>query len=156
MSVLAAVRPDDWNLALFIHLLGAMVLVGALVLALVALLSAWRGGSEEMTRLGYRALLWGVIPSYIVMRAGAEWIADKEGLNEEGVDVDWVNIGYMASDPGLLLIIISTVLAGIGARRAARADGGSAVTLDRVAGVLLSIALLGFLVAIWAMTTKPS
>ena len=155
MSVVAAIRPDDWNIALFVHLFGAMVLVGAVLTALIALLTAWRSGSEEMTRLGFRALLWAVIPSYLVMRIGAEWIADKEGLNKEGVDVAWVNIGYSVADPGLLLLIISTVLAGIGARRAARPGGGSAVTLDRVAAVLLSISLLGFLVAIWAMTTKP-
>jgi hypothetical protein len=152
--VTAAIRPDDWNIALFVHLLGAMVLVGAVTLAVVALLSAWRSGSEEMTRLAFRSLLFGVIPSFIVMRAGAEWIAHKEGLDAEGVDVSWVNIGYSVSDPGLLLIIVATVLAGIGARRA-RA-GGNAVGLDRVAAVLLTLSLAGFLVAIWAMTTKPA
>ena len=29
--MLAAIRPDSWNYPLFIHVLGAMVLVGALV-----------------------------------------------------------------------------------------------------------------------------
>ena len=29
MSLLAAIRPDDWNIPLFVHVLGAMVLVGA-------------------------------------------------------------------------------------------------------------------------------
>ena len=33
MTLLAAIRPDSWNYALFLHVLGAMVLVGALVTA---------------------------------------------------------------------------------------------------------------------------
>ena len=28
MSVLAAIRPDDWNFPLLLHVLGAMLLVG--------------------------------------------------------------------------------------------------------------------------------
>ena len=71
MSVLASIRPDDWNIALFVHILGAMALVGSLALVLVAL-------AGRDLRLGYRALLLGVLPSWIVMRGGAEWIAEKE------------------------------------------------------------------------------
>src|SRR4029450_7187557 len=77
MSVLAAIRPDDWNLPLFVHILGAMALVGALALVLVAL-------AERNPRLGYRSLLLGVLPGWIVMRGGAEWIASKG----EGNDID--------------------------------------------------------------------
>ena len=32
MTLLGAIRPDDWDLPLFLHILGAMTLVGALVL----------------------------------------------------------------------------------------------------------------------------
>ncbi len=31
MSILAAVRPDSWNFPLFLHVLGAMILVGGLL-----------------------------------------------------------------------------------------------------------------------------
>ena len=40
MSVLAAIRPGDVNLALFVHVLGAMLLVGTLLAASSALLIA--------------------------------------------------------------------------------------------------------------------
>jgi hypothetical protein len=30
MSILAVVRPDSWNFPLFLHVLGAMILVGGL------------------------------------------------------------------------------------------------------------------------------
>ena len=150
MSVLAAIRPDDWNLALFVHILGAMLLVGALALVICAL--AWRD-----VRLGYRSLLLGVLSGWIVMRGGAQWIASKEGLDEGDVPA-WVDVGFIVSDPLLLFLIIATVCAGIAARREARADaaasGGGG--LRSVALVLTGVMLVACVVAIWAMTTKPT
>jgi hypothetical protein len=155
MSVLATIRPDEWNFPLFIHILGAMTAMGALVLAASSLAAAWGTGSAAMTKLAYRSLLWVGLPAFIVMRVGSEWIADKEGLTDLDDPPNWVDIGYMVSDPTLLLLIIATICAGVGNRRL-RNQTGDATTLDRVALVLVSIALLGFLVAIWAMTTKPT
>jgi len=144
MSVLAAIRPDDWNLALFVHILGAMALVGALVLVIVAL-------AERNLRLGYRALLLGVLPGWIVMRGGAQWIAEKEKLDGLDPVPSWVDIGYSVSDPMLLLIIIATVCAGLAARRQ-RQDG----PLRGTALVLTVIMLVAASVAVWAMSTKPT
>ena len=144
MSVLAAIRPDDWNLALFVHILGAMALVGALVLVIVAL-------AERNLRLGYRALLLGVLPGWIVMRGGAQWIAEKEKLDDLDPVPSWVDIGYSVSDPMLLLIIIATVCAGLAARRQ-RQDG----PLRGTALVLTVIMLVAASVAVWAMSTKPT
>jgi len=139
---------------LLLHVLGAMVLVGVLVLATASLAAAWNTGSGALTRLGFRALLWAGLPAWILTRVGAEWVADKQGLSTDDPP-NWVDMGYMVSDPGLLLLIAATVLAGIGARRTARGSG-SAVTLDRVATVLLAISVVAYLVVVWAMTTKPS
>ena len=100
-----------------------MLLVGALVLAASALVLAWRDGSASLVRLGYRSLLIGALPAWIVMRGAAEWIADKEGLTGDDVP-SWVDLGYSIADPGLLLLLISTVLAGLALRRAgARGPG---------------------------------
>jgi hypothetical protein len=154
MSVLAIIRPDSWDLPLFLHILSAMALVGATTLAVASLAGAWRSGSLALTRLGYRALLLGVIPSWIVMRLSAQWIADKEGL--EDADLTWVDIGFMASEPVFLLVIIATVLAGVAMRRAGRGDAAGPSVGARVATGLVAFALLAYLVAVWAMTTKPS
>jgi hypothetical protein len=154
MDLLGVVRPDDWNFPLLLHAFGAMTLVGALALATASLAAAWNTGSAPLTRLGFRALLWAAVPAWILNRVGAEWIADKEGLNTDDAP-NWIEIGYMVSDPGLLLLIVATVLAGIGARRAARGTG-SAATLDRVAAVLLAISVVAYVVAVWAMTTQPT
>ena len=152
--MLATIRPDSWNFPLLLHVLGAMVLVGTLVLAASALILAWRDGSASLVRLGYRSLLIGALPAWIVMRGAAEWIADKEGLTGDEVP-SWVDIGYSTAEPGLLLLLISTVLAGLAARRTRRLErlGGSG--FSRASTVLVSLVLLAYLVATWAMTTKP-
>ena len=126
------------------HILGAMVLVGALVLVLVAL-------AERNLRLGYRALLLGVLPGWIVMRGGAQWIAEKEHVDDLDPVPSWVDVGYSVSDPMLLLIIVATVCAGLAARRQQR--GGA---LRGTALVMTVIMLVAAFVAIWAMSTKPT
>jgi hypothetical protein len=154
MTLIAAIRPDDWNLPLFLHVLGAMTLVGALVLVVVSLASARGGDSAAALRLAYRSLLLGVIPGWIVMRASAQSIASKEGLDDLDEPPAWVDIGFITSEPTFLLLIVATVCAGIAARRA-RQGGHSFGGLNTAALVLVAISLLAYVVAIWAMSTKP-
>ena len=73
--MLAFDRPHSWDFVLFIHILGATVLVGAVVLATAALAGAWKNGSVPLVQLGFRSLLWAALPAYVVMRIGAESIA---------------------------------------------------------------------------------
>jgi hypothetical protein len=143
MSVLAAIRPDDWNIALFVHLLGAMALVGSLVLVITQI-------AADNMRVGFRTLLIAVIPSWIVMRVAAQWIASKEHVDDIDPTPSWVDIGYSTSEGSFLLLLIATVCAGIAARRA-RGGGLRTATL-----VLLAISLVAYGVAIWAMSTKPT
>src|SRR5215210_6446278 len=75
LGLLAAIRPDDVNIALFVHVLGAMALVGSLVLVVTAL-------AADNLRLGFRPLLLAVIPSWIVMRVAAQWTASKEHVDD--------------------------------------------------------------------------
>ena len=128
-----------------------MLLVGALVLAASALVLAWRDGNAALVRLGYRSLLIGALPAWILMRVGAEWIASKEDLTDS--KATWIGIGQGAADLGLLLILISTVLAGLAMRRVRRAERPG--PLARAPAGLVSLLLIANLVAIWAMTTKP-
>ena len=143
MSLLAAIRPDDWNLALFVHLLGAMALVGSLVLVVTQI-------AANNMRLGFRTMLVAVIPSWIVMRVAAQWIASKEHVDDIDPTPAWVDIGYSTSEGSFLLLLIATVCAGIAARRA-RGGGLRTATL-----VLVAISLMAYAVAIWAMSTKPT
>jgi hypothetical protein len=155
MSLLSAIRPDDWNLPLFLHVLGAMTLVGSLGLVVVSLVSARGGDSAAALRLGYRTLLLGVIPGWIVMRVTAQWIADKEGWNDVDEPPAWIDIGFVTSEPTLLLLIAATICAGIAARRA-REGGRGFGGLNTAALVLVAISLAAYVLAIWAMSTKPN
>jgi hypothetical protein len=152
MSVLAIIRPDEWNLPLFVHILGAMVLVGALFLSAVALIASWRSGSASLIRLAYMSLFYGALPGYIVFRAGAEWIVSKEHLSDS--NAAWIGIGYGVSDLGFLLLIVSLIIGGISVRRMNRGGQPSAMAARVVTG-LVSLVLVAYLVAVWAMTTKP-
>jgi hypothetical protein len=148
--MLATLRPDAWDLPLFVHVTGAMLLVGALVVVVATMGTALRRGDgvEVLTGLAFRTLLLGVLPSFVVMRVGAEWIASKEDVPD---DVDWIGIGYSISDAGLLLTVIAAVVAWRAARRGAAGPGG----MGRAVVVLAAVLLIAYAVAIWAMTAKP-
>jgi hypothetical protein len=154
----AAIRADSVNFPLLLHVAGAALLVGALALVAAALLSAAGGrepgGALVLSRFGFRALLIGAIPSYLLMRVSAEWVASEEKLDELEEDPAWVGIGYMTADMGLLLLIAATVLAGLTARKLRR-EPGTMGTGGRVAAALCALLLVAYVVAIWAMTSKP-
>jgi uncharacterized membrane protein len=158
MTLLADIRPSDWEFPLFIHVLGGMVLVGSLLLAVTYLVPAWRGGAVEPLRNGFRTLLYAALPSYLVLRISADWIADKEGWNDVPDDAvpAWIDIGYITTDVGLLFLLTSLLASGLTVRRLGKAgaEAGSPVSA-RIATVLVSILLVAYLIAIWAMTTKP-
>jgi hypothetical protein len=126
-----------------VHLLGAMALVGSLVLVVTQI-------AANNMRLGFRTMLVAVIPSWIVMRVAAQWIASKEHVDDIDPTPAWVDIGYSTSEGSFLLLLIATVCAGIAARRA-RGGGLRTATL-----VLVAISLIAYAVAIWAMSTKPT
>ena len=151
--MLAVVRADDVNFPLLIHVLGAMLLVGTLVLAMTALFLAWRDGSEASARLAFRSLLVGVIPAWIVMRVSAQLLLDKEGF--EDAELAWIDIGFVSAEPGFLFILVATVLAGLAMRSTRRGDGIGVGVGVKVAAVLCSILLVGYVIATWAMTAKP-
>jgi hypothetical protein len=152
MSVLAQVRPDSWNFPLLLHVGGAMILVAGVLTATSALVVA--RGEASILRVGYRALLIVALPGFIVMRASAEWIADKEGFNAKGApEPDWLTIGRIVADGGALLLVIALIVGGMGASRMRKGTGGE--SLLKAMLVLSIILLVAFTVAVWAMSGKP-
>jgi hypothetical protein len=151
-TVLAVSRPTEWNLPLFLHVLGAMILVGGLLTG--ASLLAFARGEERVLRLGYWTLLLVALPGYLLMRTGAEWTADREGFNEEGAETPtWLDIGYVVADAGALLVLIALILGGIGVRRL-RSGGGTG--LLKATMVVSLLVLAAAVVAVWAMSAKPA
>lgn len=146
MSWLAAIRPDDWNYVLLLHVGGAMILVGGTLTAASALVFA-RGDARSL-----RLVVVG-LPGYILMRIGAEWMAEKEGFNEEGApEPAWIGLGWLIADLGLLLFLISLIVGGIGTYRL---RSGKGTRLLKATMVISLVLLLAYVVAVWAMAGKP-
>ena len=156
MTVLGIIRPDSWDFPLLVHVLGAMLLVGGLVTTVVAQVLGWRGAAGDTIafgRVAFRALLFVVIPAWVLMRIGAEWIYSREGWSGDD-DPGWLGVGFLTADLGGIVLLLAIVLAGLGARRLSRTGGGASM-LGRAATVLAAILLIAYLVAVWAMTAKP-
>jgi hypothetical protein len=153
LTVVAAIRPDEINLPLFLHVLGAMLLVGTLLAIALATVIAWRRSDDTvgLTRFSLLTLLAGVVPSYVLMRIGAQWTEAEQDYPED-FEPAWLGIGYITADAGALLIVVSIVLSTIGLVKLRRGVG---VRLGRVVGAISILLLLAFLVAVWAMTAKP-
>ena len=152
ISLLAAHRPTDWNFPLFVHVLGAMILVGGLLAG--ASLITFARGDTRFLRLGYWTLLLVALPGYLVMRIGAQWIYSKEGWDDlpDAEIPTWIDLGFIIADLGALLTVIALVVGGIGVRRLR--DGKGAGML-KATMVIAWLVLAGALVAVWAMSGKP-
>ena len=150
-GVLAVVRPDSWNLPLFVHILGAMILVGGTLTAASAL--AFARGDARTLRLGYWSLLAVALPGYVLMRIGAQWIYSKEGLDDAPIEEAWTGIGFAIADGGALLLLIALITGGVGVRRL---RDGKGTALLKATMVISLILLAAYVVAIWAMSAQPS
>ena len=93
--VLLAYSRPFWPL--FLHVLGAMTLFGAVLAAVILSGAAWRTPDRAFLR---KATFWALvsgIPACIVLRVGAQWIYSKEGFSGQN-DPTWIGIGFGVSD----------------------------------------------------------
>jgi hypothetical protein len=149
--LLATIRPNDVDLALVVHVLGAMILVGGLFTAVSAGALGWRGDLAAL-RVSAMTLFAVAAPGWLAMRIGAQWVYSEEKLDELDSEPAWIGIGFLTADIGFLLLVVALILGGLGVRRSRTGGGaglmkGSAV----VAGLLLAL----YVVAVWAMGGKP-
>ena len=153
--MLAAIRPDDVNFPLFLHVFGAMLLVGTLFAVALATVLAWRRPDDAvgLTRLSLLTLLMGVLPAYILMRVGAQWTESRENFPDD-FEPAWLGIGYVTADAGALLVLVSLILGAFGLRKLRSGSGG--VGFGRAVGIICILLLAAYIVAVWAMTAKPT
>jgi hypothetical protein len=139
--MLALVRPDSWNFPLFLHVLGAIVLTGAIATTLVIAIRApaWR-------RLLVRTIGCLVLPAWVLMRFAGQWIDSREDIPN---DPAWLGVGFIVGDAGLLLLVIAALIAWWGLRRPERRWPVRAVA------AISGLYLIALFVAMWAMSTKP-
>jgi hypothetical protein len=115
--MLALIRPDAWNLPLFLHVLGATVLFGTVGVVAVAGFAIRRSTDHQLllARVAQRTYLIGVVPAFILMRVAAQWIDGKEFPN--GGEPGWVGVGFLVSDAGAALLIVVGILLAVRRQR---------------------------------------
>jgi formate hydrogenlyase subunit 3/multisubunit Na+/H+ antiporter MnhD subunit len=142
--MIAIVRPDSWNLPLFLHVLGAVALVGAV--AATALAAGRSGGTVLLRRVAFWTLLAVVLPSWVLMRAAGAWINSREDIPG---DPTWLGIGFAVGDFGLIILLVATAVGWWSTRRTDQRWPAQVVT------ALASLYLVALLVAVFAMSGKP-
>jgi hypothetical protein len=142
--MLALVRPDSWNLPLFLHVLGAVTLVGSVAAA--ALAAGRSHASPLLRRVAFSTLAWVVLPAWVLMRVAGQWIDSKEDVPG---DPAWLGIGFMVGDIGLVVLLVTAIVGWWATRRVDKRWPAQTVT------ILASLYLAALLVAMWAMSAKP-
>jgi hypothetical protein len=169
---LADLRPNNFNLPLFIHVLGVTVLFGGVLTAAAALFFA-RGNARQL-RLGYYSLLLVGLPGLILAKLGATLIWHKESVHSligsafpHRDDPRWIEIGGTALDGGGALLVLALILGWFGVQRL---NGGQGDLLSKVPVVstmsgekllrltmyISFVLLAGYVLAVWAMGGKPA
>jgi hypothetical protein len=146
---LAIQQPPSGNLPLFLHVLGATLTFGAIAAIVILALASQRKQGDRtlwLRRVSFRVGILVLLPAWILMRVGAQWIDDKEYPN--GHEPGWVGVGFLVSDVGAIVVLTLLVL-GWFARR--RADSRAAAVVPWLAA-LYAAALV---VAWFAMSAKP-
>jgi len=143
--MIALVRPESWNLPLFLHVLGAIVLVGSVA---ATVLAASRSENSVVLRgVAFRTMLVLSLPAWVLMRLAGEWTRSREDVTG---DPGWLGTGYIVGDAGLIILIVATIVGWWSTRRQGRRWPARTLT------VLGAIYLVGLLVAMVAMSGKPS
>ena len=126
---------------LFLHVLGAMTLVGAVLAVAIVSWVAWRRpGMPVLARAAFSSLVFVGVPAYAVMRIFAEIIASDEGYKHD--PPSWITLGRSVADGGLLLLLVTAGCAFWWMRSSKPVAGRIVAGLSSVYLVSLAIAWL--------------
>jgi hypothetical protein len=137
--VIAFSRPF-WPL--FLHVLGAMTLFGALLAAAITSWIAWRRPDVAILR---KATFWALVsgvPDYLVLRVAAQILYSDEKDAFGGHDPTWVGVGLGVSDPGVLVFLAAIGCAYWWLRSGKPLAGRIVAGLSTLYLVLLAVAWL--------------
>jgi len=142
--MLAILRPDSWNLPLFLHVLGAAAVTGATAATFVAAISVGRW--PWLRLVVARTLLLAVFPSWLLMRLAGAWEDSRSSIGDGS---GWLDVGYLVGDAGFVLLLLAMILGAVGVRRPQK------LWPVRAVAVLSGVYLVALLVAMFAMSGKP-
>jgi hypothetical protein len=145
--MLAVIRPDAWNLPLFLHVFAAIALFGATAAALTLAWAGRRPGSPSaLARGAFGTLLVVALPAWALMFVFGSATKSKEHLPS---GVNWVDVPAMIASVGLIVLLAAT-----GSAFSWRRNPAGTWQPRAVAGLSAAyIVALAF--AWWVMTAKP-
>src|SRR5262249_36240450 len=142
---------------LFLHVFGATVLVGGVTTVVVVTFASFPLRFEQallLRRFVFWAMLAVVWPGWLAMRLAGQWVLSLDMYSGiEDADPGWLGVGFIVGALGVLVLLISTILAWFAYRRT-RAEKPRPVTAPIFAG-LTSLYLVALVVAWFAMSAKP-
>ena len=128
---------------LFLHVLGAMVLVGAVLVAVIVSWAGWRRPElPALARTAFWSLVAVGLPAYVVFRVAAQIIYSDEKDVFGGKDPAWIGIGFAISEGGLLVLLAAIGCAFWWRRSAKPVAARIVAALSSVYLVLLAFAWL--------------
>lgn len=145
---LASLCGPTCGVPLYVHVVGATVLFGGvLAVTILAFASSWRPleQAQLLLRLAFWSTLLLLVPAWIAMRIGGQWVLGHEHLDKH--TPGWANVGSVVSDGGAIVIVLLLVLAWLASRRPRAGP---------IVGGLGAIYLIALGVAWFAMSAKPS
>lgn len=99
---------EAFSWPLFLHVLGAMLLVGAVLSVIIVACAGWRRpGAPALRRSAFWALLAVAVPAWVVTRVFAQLIYADEKSGFGGHDPAWVKIGFDVADGGLIVLLLA-------------------------------------------------
>lgn len=122
---------------LFLHVLGAMLLFGVVITAVITAVA-------RRPRAAFATLLL-AIPAWVVAFVGAVWIESKEDLPG---DPAWIGIGHITLEGGLILLLLPSVGFAYWWRRSGKEMAG------RIVAGLSGLYLVALTIAMLAMSGK--
>jgi hypothetical protein len=172
VGVFPRAKDFDISFPLLVHITGAMILVGGMLGAAAALILA--RGDQRKLKVGYYSLLFVAFPGLVLTKLGATMIWHKESTHSlvgaafphPSTDPRWIEIGGTALDGGGGLLVLALILGWFGLRRfdgktdflakvpvVGKWSGERLLSITTIISVVL---LAGYVLAIWAMSTKPA
>lgn len=137
--MIAAYSRPFWPL--FLHVLGAMTLVGAVLAAAIVSFAAWgRPATPALSRTAFWSLVAVGVPGYLVMRVFAEVIRSDEGFKSNLPT--WITLGRNIADGGLLLLLATAAVAYLWRRTGKIRPARTVSLLSTVYLLLLAVAWL--------------
>jgi hypothetical protein len=145
---LASICGRTCGVPLFVHVLGATLLVGGISAVVVVAVAALRHPehAQLLRSIVLQTTLIAVWPGFIATVAGGHWTLSREHLADNRTPPGWALVGIAVTDLGVLVVIALTVLAWLALRRP---------RLGRAVAALAALYLGALLVTLWAMTAKP-